>query len=295
MKESFLLFIDALLNLALGALLLFLPLELISALGIPIPESTFYVTLLGAVLFGVGLALLVERFRSALGLTGLGLTGAMLIKVCVATALILWLVYGNLDIPRNGQIVLWGLAIILATLTILDIGETIRLKNIERALQTKHSQVIKGDSHLGKAIAIAAQAHQEQKDRAGMPYILHPLRVMQGMDSEMEKIAATLHDVVENTSWTTEQLKAAGFSQEVLKLVHRLTRDPDEPYETYINRVSEDPVAIKIKLADLEDNMDLRRLPELSDENLDWLKEYHRHWLALQKTQNPSQSKKNGR
>jgi len=295
MKEPILLFLNALINLALGILLILFPYELMNALGIPIPKNTFYVILLGTALVGIGLALLVERFRSALGLTGLGLTGAMLVNTSVATALTLCLIYGDLDIPRNGYIVLWGIVGLFGAFVFLELAEIIRLKNIERALKVKHSQVIKGDSHLGKAIAIAAQAHQEQKDRAGMPYILHPLRVMQDMDGDMEKIVATLHDVVENTTWTMEQLKTAGFPQDVLKIIDRLTRDPEEPYEIYINRVSEDPTAIKIKLADLEDNMDLRRLPELSNENLDWLREYHRHWLALKKTQTPPNSKRNGR
>ena len=109
MKEPILLFVNALINLALGILLMLFPVEWMKALGIPIPENTFYVVLLEAALVGIGLALLVERFRSALGLTGLGLTGAMLVNTWTATTLILCLVYGDLVIPRNGYIVLWGL------------------------------------------------------------------------------------------------------------------------------------------------------------------------------------------
>jgi (p)ppGpp synthase/HD superfamily hydrolase len=103
-------------------------------------------------------------------------------------------------------------------------------------------------------------------------------------------MAAILHDVVENTPWTMGELKEEGFSKTVIKAVASLSRDPREPYQEYVDRVKKDTLAVKIKLADLEDNMDLRRLPELSDQNVDWIKRYHNHWLALRKANNGNSS-----
>jgi hypothetical protein len=268
---------------------------LVSALGVALPGVTFYASMLGAVLLGVGLALLVERSRGTLGFPGLGINGAILVNICCAATLGIWLFYKSLNLLQIGYILLWALVAGIVTITLAEIYYILQEKRIENALKARSSQINNGQSHLGKAIAIAAQAHQDQKDRAGLPYILHPLRVMQQMDNENEKIAATLHDVIESTSWTLEQLKTAGFSKEVLKIVECLTRDAEEPYESYIDRVSEDSIATKIKLADLEDNMDLRRLPELTDENLNWLKEYHRYWLILQQSRTASKIEGNGR
>jgi hypothetical protein len=295
MKEPVLLFLNAILYLALGFLLLLFPFGLVSALGVALPGATFYASMLGAVLLGVGLALLVERSRGTLGFPGLGINGAILVNICCAATLGIWLFYKSLNLLQIGYILLWALVAGIVTITLAEIYYILQEKRIENALKARSSQINNGQSHLGKAIAIAAQAHQDQKDRAGLPYILHPLRVMQQMDNENEKIAATLHDVIESTSWTLEQLKTAGFSKEVLKIVECLTRDAEEPYESYIDRVSEDSIATKIKLADLEDNMDLRRLPELTDENLNWLKEYHRYWLILQQSRTASKIEGNGR
>jgi (p)ppGpp synthase/HD superfamily hydrolase len=135
---------------------------------------------------------------------------------------------------------------------------------------------------LGKAVAIAAQAHQGQVDKFGAPYILHPIRLMMQMDSDEEKIAAILHDVVEDTDWTLEDLKAAGFSQVVLDAVDGLTHREHESYTAYVKRAKTNPMARKIKLADLEDNMDLQRYPQLGEKEIQRLQRYHRHWLMLQ-------------
>ena len=115
---------------------------------------------------------------------------------------------------------------------------------------------------LERAIAIAAEAHAGQKDRAGAPYILHPIRLMIQMDSENAMMAAVLHDVVENSVWTLDDLRKEGFSNEVLNAVDSLThRDKEgEDYWDYIQRAKSDPIAIKVKLADLEDNLNPDRL-----------------------------------
>jgi (p)ppGpp synthase/HD superfamily hydrolase len=129
---------------------------------------------------------------------------------------------------------------------------------------------------LGRAIAIAAQAHQEQCDKAGAPYILHPLRIMARMSTEAEMIAAVLHDLVEDTDWTIDRLRAEGFGAEVLAALECLTRRDAETYEQFIDRARTDPIACRVKLADLEDNMDLRRIAEVTDRDLERLRKYHR-------------------
>ena len=122
---------------------------------------------------------------------------------------------------------------------------------------------------LERAIAIAAEAHAGQKDRAGAPYILHPIRLMIQMDSEDAMMAAVLHDVVENSAWTLDDLRKEGFSNEVLNAVDSLThRDKEgEDYWDYIQRAKSDPIAIKVKLADLEDNLNPDRLNEITEKD----------------------------
>ena len=122
---------------------------------------------------------------------------------------------------------------------------------------------------LERAIAIAAEAHAGQKDRAGAPYILHPIRLMIQMDSENAMMAAVLHDVVENSTWTLDDLRKEGFSNEVLNAVDSLThRDKEgEDYWDYIQRAKSDPIAIKVKLADLEDNLNPDRLNEITEKD----------------------------
>jgi len=136
-------------------------------------------------------------------------------------------------------------------------------------------------SNLGRAIAIAASAHQDQLDKNGIPYILHPIRLMLKMESEEQMIAAILHDVIEDTEWTLDQLHAEGFSKRIIDLVDLLSRREPESYAEFIERLRADPVAIKIKLADLEDNMDLTRLPEITKKDISRLKRSHHHWLIL--------------
>ena len=122
---------------------------------------------------------------------------------------------------------------------------------------------------LGRAISIAAEAHAGQKDRAGAPYILHPIRLMIQMDSEDAMMAAVLHEVVEDSVWTLDDLRKEGYSNEVLNAVDSLThRDKEgEDYWDYIQRAKSDPIAIKVKLADLEDNLNPDRLNEVTEKD----------------------------
>ena len=130
-------------------------------------------------------------------------------------------------------------------------------------------------SLIEKAIAIAVEAHKGQEDKAGDPYILHPLRVMFRMETKEEMIAAVLHDVLEDTPITPDQLKEMGFSETVLKALDSVTKRDGERYEDFVQRAALHPIGKKIKLADLRDNMDLSRLEEITDEDIKRVKKYH--------------------
>ncbi len=131
------------------------------------------------------------------------------------------------------------------------------------------------------AIALAVQAHRGQKDRAGAPYILHPLRMMFRVETDAEKMAAVLHDVVEDTGWTLDDLRAEGFPEEVVAAVDHLTRREEESYEEFVIRAAGHPVARRVKIADLEDNMDVRRMGTVTEKDGDRLTRYHRAWRSL--------------
>lgn len=134
---------------------------------------------------------------------------------------------------------------------------------------------------LEDAILLAVGAHRGQTDKAGRPLILHALRVMFALDSEVERIVGVLHDVIEDTGHTLETLKEMGYPPEVLRALECLTKGEAETYEQFVKRVKTNPLARRVKLADLEDNLDLRRLPELTGEDLERVKKYHRAWLQL--------------
>lgn len=122
-------------------------------------------------------------------------------------------------------------------------------------------------STLERAIAIAAAAHAGQIDKAGAPYILHPLRVMLRMTTDEERIVAVLHDVVEDTPWTLARLAAEGFSEPVVRAVDSVTRREEETYEAFVLRAGENLIGHGVKLADLEDNSDLGRIAVPTDKD----------------------------
>lgn len=137
-------------------------------------------------------------------------------------------------------------------------------------------------STLQKAIEIATQAHAGQVDKAGNEYIGHPLRVMEMGRTEAEKIVGVLHDVVEDTDWTFEMLEAEGFSKEVIDALRCVTKlSEKENYDDFIERVKKNPLAVAVKINDLSDNMDIRRLPYLSDKDVKRLKKYLKAYKRL--------------
>lgn len=129
---------------------------------------------------------------------------------------------------------------------------------------------------IKKAIRIATRAHDGQTDKAGKPYIEHPLRVMEKCGNETDKICAVLHDVIEDTDLTLEDLRAEGFSEEVLEVLDLVTKQPGEDYEAFIERICANPAACRVKLADLADNMDLSRLAQPTEEDFRRLEKYER-------------------
>ena len=136
---------------------------------------------------------------------------------------------------------------------------------------------------LEDAMLLAVQAHQQQKDKAGAPYILHPLRVMLRMRSGLEMMVAVLHDVLEDTPYTLLDLQQAGYSEQVLEALDCLTRRENETYEEFIERVKANPLARRVKIADLEDNMDMRRISNPQEKDMERLKKYRRAWSDLTK------------
>ena len=134
---------------------------------------------------------------------------------------------------------------------------------------------------IEEAIRIAVEAHRGQKDRAGAPYVLHPLRMMFRMQTEAERMAAVLHDVVEDTPWTLDDLRGRGFPEDVVEAVDHLTKREGESYEDFVRRAGAHPVARRVKIADLEDNMDVRRTGTVSERDVERLTRYVRAWKSL--------------
>ena len=131
------------------------------------------------------------------------------------------------------------------------------------------------------AIEMAVKAHAGMLDKSGQPYILHPLRVMMAQTSIPARIAAVLHDVIEDTEVTIDQLRQAGLPEDSLTAIALLTHQANEPYEQYIDNLKENPIARAVKLADLRDNMDVLRLPGLTKKDLERLEKYHRSYEFL--------------
>lgn len=113
---------------------------------------------------------------------------------------------------------------------------------------------------ISKALKIAYTAHQNQIDKGGIPYVQHPIRVALSCMTDDEKIVALLHDVIEDTNVTVEELRQAGFSTTIINAIIALTRIDGEDYMQFIKRLSLNDLATSVKIQDLKDNMDIRRL-----------------------------------
>ncbi|MCR8981983.1 HD domain-containing protein [Brevibacillus laterosporus] len=149
-----------------------------------------------------------------------------------------------------------------------------------------------------EAVLLATKAHANQQDKGGQPYILHPLRVMMYMPSDEARAVAVLHDVLEDTDVTADDLREAGFPKEVVEAVMILTKNSKEDYDSYIKRVKQNQLARAVKIADIKDNLDLTRIAEPTEADVARIEKYKRALKELeadaednQKLKNPKENK----
>lgn len=144
-------------------------------------------------------------------------------------------------------------------------------------------------AHFEHALRIAVDAHAGQLDDEKRPYILHVLQVVAGVRPDLEAMTvAALHDVVEDSPITLSHLRDQGFPESVLEAVDAISRRDGETYEDYIERVVRAPLAIRVKLADLEHNMDVRRLSHVTPSDAARLERYRAAWVRLSRTKSGS-------
>lgn len=133
-----------------------------------------------------------------------------------------------------------------------------------------------------KALKLCFEAHKNQVDKSGLPYVFHPFHLAEQMTDEATTITALLHDVVEDTDYTIADLERMGFSADVLEALELLTHQDDTPYMEYVAKIKDNSIAKAVKLADLEHNSDLSRL-EAVDEKALRRREKYRQAMELLK------------
>lgn len=116
-----------------------------------------------------------------------------------------------------------------------------------------------------KALRLSFDAHKEQVDKTGIPYVFHPFHLAEQMTDELSTVCALLHDVVEDTDYTLDDIRAFGFPEEVIEALMLLTHSPDVPYMDYVRRAGTNPIARQVKIADLKHNSDLSRLDVIDE------------------------------
>ena len=134
---------------------------------------------------------------------------------------------------------------------------------------------------IEKSLHIALRAYAGKTDKAGREYIHHPLRVMAKMKTDVEMSVALLHDVIEDSDITAEQLLAEGIPAEVVEAVVCLSKTENEDYHDFVARAKKNELAARVKIADIEDNIDVLRLPTLNEYDLARVQKYHRAWQFL--------------
>lgn len=134
---------------------------------------------------------------------------------------------------------------------------------------------------LDRAIQIATSAHAGQMDRGGMPYITHPLRLMMKQSTLENMIVAVLHDVVEDSDWTLDDLRNEGFPEPIIAAIDALTHRENEPYDANLQRIHQNAMAIAVKKSDLEDNINALRLATLHEKDFQRLQKYHKAYRFL--------------
>lgn len=124
------------------------------------------------------------------------------------------------------------------------------------------------------ALKLCFDAHKEQLDKSGMPYVFHPFHLAEQMQTEVTTIVALLHDVVEDTHYTLEDMTAMGFDKVVTDALALLTHDNEVPYMEYVKAIKGNPVAKAVKLADLKHNSDLSRMDAVDEKTLERREKY---------------------
>ena len=133
-----------------------------------------------------------------------------------------------------------------------------------------------------KAMKLCFEAHKGQVDKTGVPYVFHPFHVAEQMTDEATTVVALLHDVVEDTEYTLEDIAALGFGQDIVGAVALMTHEDDVPYLDYVARLKSNPLARAVKLADLVHNSDLSRLGKVDDETKRRLEKYKKAVAILE-------------
>jgi guanosine-3',5'-bis(diphosphate) 3'-pyrophosphohydrolase len=143
---------------------------------------------------------------------------------------------------------------------------------------------MKKGEYLDRMLLLATTAHAGQFDRGGKPYILHPLAVMQILNTSDEELMcmAIGHDIIEDTKTTYQDLRAAGMTERVIDGILALTKQPGFTYDEYKQQVFENHDAMLVKMADLTHNSDIRRLKGVTDKDIERMAKYHRFFLELQ-------------
>ena len=133
-----------------------------------------------------------------------------------------------------------------------------------------------------RAMKLCYQAHAGQTDKGGLPYVFHPFHVAEQMDDEISTTVALLHDIVEDTPMTLDELRAEGYPPEVVEAINALSRRESERYMDYVDRLKKNPLAKKVKLADLAHNSDQTRIPNPTEKVRNMWKRYERAKERLQ-------------
>lgn len=134
-----------------------------------------------------------------------------------------------------------------------------------------------------KAMCFCFEAHKNQQDKSGLPYVFHPFHLAEEMDDEISATVALLHDVIEDTDYTLEDLRRLGFPEDVLEALELMTHGDDTLYMDYVAKIRSNPIATKVKLADLRHNSDLTRLNTIDERALNRVKEYQEAIKLLEK------------
>ena len=136
-----------------------------------------------------------------------------------------------------------------------------------------------------KALSICFDAHKDATDKSGMPYVFHPFHLAEQMQDEITTVVALLHDVIEDTDYTLQMLREEGFGEDVLEALRLLTHSDDvkteADYMAYVAKIKENPVARAVKIADLEHNADLTRLPKIKDKDIMRAAKYQKALMLL--------------